>query len=187
VSFALVTTSADAVKYRSREMPSGRPTLILDLRLPPEVTNEPPTVAMAAPQDGDVLEANKPATFVATASDAEDGDLSGGIVWRSDRDGLLGTGAHLITASVIDSIGAAGSATARVNVMDKPPVVRILTPAETTVVSVGEPVLLSGTAMDAVDGDLSAELTWVSSLDGALGMGSSLLMPALSIGHHEIE
>jgi hypothetical protein len=73
-----------------------------------------------------------------------------------------------------------------VSVVDEPPVVRILTPAEATVVSVGVPVLLSGSAVDALDGDLSARLTWVSSLDGALGVGPSLLMATLSAGQHEI-
>ena len=45
---------------------------------------------------------------------------------------------------------------------------------------------LSGTAVDALDGDLSGDLQWVSSLDGALGVGPSLFVATLSVGQHEI-
>jgi hypothetical protein len=195
VTFAVVTTSSDAAKYNSREASSGRPILVLDLEKP-EIPNTPPSVAISAPAGGSVAAAGAPVSLVATASDAEDGDLSGMIVWRSDRDGLLGsggtlsatlsTGVHLLTASVIDSAGEAGSAAVQLNVVDEPPVVTILAPVGGTVVGVGEPVLLSGTAVDTVDGDRSGALEWASSLDGVLGVGPSLLVATLSIGQHEI-
>ena len=77
--------------------------------------NTAPTVSITAPtvftfDDGDTI------TFAATATDSEDGDLSGSVVWESSLDGELFTGAsfatstlkvgtHTITASVNDSGG----------------------------------------------------------------------------------
>jgi hypothetical protein len=195
VTFAFVTDSSDAVKYISREASEGRPTLVLKLSLP-EVLNEPPTVMVTAPQNGQVVGAGTAVTLSAQASDLEDGDLSAMIAWQSDRDGLLGTGAtvsatlstgaHVVTATVVDSAGEADSATVQVNVVDEPPLLTILTPADGVVMSVGQPLLLSGTATDGLDGDLGGALTWTSSLDGVLGTGPSLLAVALSIGQHQI-
>jgi len=59
-------------------------------------------------------------TFSGSASDAEDGDLSASLVWTSDLDGQIGSGAsfttsglsvggHTVTASATDSAGASGS------------------------------------------------------------------------------
>jgi hypothetical protein len=47
-------------------------------------------------------------------------------------------------------------------------------------------VYFSATATDLQDGDLSAQITWDSSLDGRLGTGSSLQPMHLSVGAHTI-
>ncbi len=73
-----------------------------------------PVVEISSPENSSVFEAaNGAVTFTATASDQEDGDLTASIVWNSDIDGFLGTGAsvasvlsagvHQITASAEDS------------------------------------------------------------------------------------
>jgi hypothetical protein len=61
-------------------------------------------------------------TLTGTASDVEDGNLAGSLVWTSSLDGALGTGAsvtttalvtsgtHTITAAVEDSGGKSDSA-----------------------------------------------------------------------------
>ena len=82
--------------------------------------NTAPTVSISAPADGSVVTEGDAVTFSGSASDAEDGDLSGSLVWTSDLDGQIGTGAsfttsglsvggHTVTASVTDSGGANGS------------------------------------------------------------------------------
>lgn len=49
----------------------------------------------------------------------------------------------------------------------------------------GQTVTISATALDIVDGNLNASIQWTSSLDGALGTGSTI-NTILSLGSHEI-
>lgn len=72
-----------------------------------------PVVTITTPTDPVNLEARHPVTFSATATDAKGNDLSGSILWTSDKDGTLSTGAsisahlsmgtHTVTASVTDA------------------------------------------------------------------------------------
>ncbi|MEE9608500.1 MAG: hypothetical protein V3U03_12235, partial [Myxococcota bacterium] len=82
--------------------------------------NTAPSATITAPPDGTSANQGDPVTFMGTATDTEDGDLSANLSWVSDRDGALGTGAsvtrsdlsvgaHTITASVTDSGGRRGS------------------------------------------------------------------------------
>jgi len=77
-------------------------------------TNSPPLVSITAPQHNSSFASGTLITFSATASDAEDGNLSASITWTSAPDGSIGTGAtfntselsvgtHTISASVTDS------------------------------------------------------------------------------------
>jgi hypothetical protein len=79
-----------------------------------------PTVDIGAPSEGTTFPVNTAVTFSATASDAEDGDLTAGIRWTSDRSGLIGIGgtlvtsalpggAHRVTASSTDGAGGVGT------------------------------------------------------------------------------
>src|SRR5206468_1658998 len=76
--------------------------------------NATPTVAITAPATGASLEPGATATFTATATDVEDGNLASAVIWTSSRDGLLGTGpsvtvstlsagTHIIAASATDT------------------------------------------------------------------------------------
>lgn len=85
-----------------------------------------PSVQIASPRDNATLPANAAVRFEASASDAEDGDLSYRIAWTSSRDGELGrtaiftrqlsAGDHAITASITDSNGVTRSQTVKVRV-----------------------------------------------------------------------
>jgi len=85
--------------------------------------NHPPRIAILEPADGTVQAmGGPPVRFSATVTDPEDGDCTNTLViWVSDLDGSIGTGcefrysfqnsgAHRITATVIDSNGATSSA-----------------------------------------------------------------------------
>src|SRR5207244_9066657 len=98
------------------EAGTGGPVLLV-FPAPPARTR--PGVQITAPVDGANVAAGTPAVFAATATDAQGGDLGAALVWRSDRDGALGTGRsitarlspgrHVITATATDSAGDPGS------------------------------------------------------------------------------
>ena len=88
-----------------------------------------PSVGITSPEHGSSTGSGLAILFVGTSEDAEDGDLTESIVWKSDIDGLLGIGGtfarsladgtHTITAEVADSAGQI--ATSSVVVIVGPP------------------------------------------------------------------
>jgi subtilisin family serine protease len=83
---------------------------------PPDgAVDRPPTVTITAPNDGASFFVEEEITFMATADDFEDGDISNNIQWTSSKEDnlssgasittTLGVGEHTITASVTDSGG----------------------------------------------------------------------------------
>jgi galactose oxidase len=92
--------------------------------------NTPPTVTVTAPANGAMFAPNAIITFTGTASDAQQGNLSSSLSWRSSLTGALGNGAtlstslpvgtHVVTATVTDSGGASGSASITI-VVGTPP------------------------------------------------------------------
>jgi len=101
--------------------------------------NRAPTLQITAPEDEATLIEGVEATFTATASDPEDGDISSLVGWSSDVDGALGEGAeiqatlslgsHVVTASVVDAMDAGAEVSIAVEVVeDQPPTLTILSP-----------------------------------------------------------
>ncbi len=161
--------------------------------------NTAPVVTITAPATGTSVDEGTGLTFVGSAIDVPDGDLSGNITWSSNLDGGLGTsssvaatlsvGVHTITASATDLGDLTGTDAISVTITAPPvntaPVVTITAPASGTSVVEGSPVALAGTATDVEDGGLSASMNWASSVDGPLGTGASLSV-VLSKGQHTI-
>lgn len=85
-----------------------------------------------------------------------------------------------LTALALLLLIAACSPAAPVNT---PPAVTILSPTASATYSVGEPVVLAAIATDAEDGDLTAAITWSSSLDGALSPAATGEV-LLTVGSH---
>jgi hypothetical protein len=91
------------------------------------VTNTAPSVSIGSPASGSSFVEGSAITFSGSATDAQDGNLTSSIVWRSSVDGTLratGTGfsyqlspgSHTITASVTDSGGKSAAATVGITV-----------------------------------------------------------------------
>jgi len=163
--------------------------------------NTPPTISITVPTNNTTFAQGAVITFTASASDTQDGDLSAGLQWTSSIDGVIGTGAtfsrsnlglgvHTITASATDSGGLTASASITVTVTDAngntPPVVSIDMPANNSTYVQGTAITFSGTATDARDGSISANIQWSSSINGSLGTGTSITTSALSLGIHTI-
>ena len=94
---------------------SGSDTITVTVEDAP-LGNTAPVVSITSPTSGESFTAGDPIAFAGTATDAEEGNLSSGLVWTSDLDGELFTGAsssedtlsvgtHEIEASVTDTAG----------------------------------------------------------------------------------
>ncbi|HEY7444940.1 MAG TPA: choice-of-anchor D domain-containing protein [Vicinamibacterales bacterium] len=70
--------------------------------------------------------------------------------------------------------------------INPPPVVAITAPAGGSVFDESQTVTFAASASDIEEGDLTALLTWTSSLDGAIGNGGQIAIATLSVGVHTI-
>lgn len=164
------------------------------------ITNASPTTSITNPSNGNTFALGASVTFIGSASDTEDGVLTGtSISWTSSIDGVLGTGSpvstttltagtHTITLTATDSSGYTGSSSISITVSpNASPTAAISSPANGSSVAAGSYVTFQGTGTDTEDGALGASsLSWTSSLDGALGTGSPLSVNTLSVGSHTI-
>lgn len=162
--------------------------------------SQPPVVTITS--GGGTFLAGETVTYVGTATDFEDGTITGFLAWSSSIDGVisgsggtvstnsLSVGTHTIRASVTDADGNDGADTVTTTISvdpppPQPPVVMITSGAGTYVE--GDTVVLTGTATDAEDGTITNNLTWSSNLDGAIsGTGGTVSTSTLSIGTHTI-
>jgi hypothetical protein len=169
-----------------------------------EPRNRAPTVQITAPTGVLTVPESTAVIFKGTATDAEDGVLSGAsLKWSSNLDGQIGTGDSIrvttlsagnqvITFTATDSKGLSASTTVSLTVTpfvpgNQPPQVSITGPASGAFFFKDSTVTLTGTGTDPEDGPLTGtKLAWSSSLDGALGTGSPLSVATLSIGQHTI-
>ncbi|MBF0468907.1 MAG: hypothetical protein HQK61_08485, partial [Desulfamplus sp.] len=163
------------------------------------VGNTVPIPVITAPANNSSHSFGRVVAFSGTASDAEDGPLTGkSLSWSSDKDGVLGSGesfsttklsinTHVITLTATDNAGLKGTTSITVTVGDSPPEVLITSPANKSSHGVGKPITFSGTGTDIEDGILTGEnLSWVSDQDGFLGYGASLTKYDLSVNTHVI-
>ncbi len=162
-----------------------------------EESNSSPSINVSSPSNGGNQNIGSTTNFTATASDAEDGNLTNNIEWSSNIDGILGTGgnisvqlsqgSHLITAKITDSgnITNTDFINFQINGNNSLPSISITTPINNGNQNTGTTTNLSATASDTEDGDLSSNIQWASNIDGALGTGASITAQ-LSQGSHQI-
>jgi hypothetical protein len=181
--------------------PSGRTLDLFDQPVDGSLTlvedgagNQAPVLAITAPVGGTAVDKDATVTFTGMAHDAEDGDLTAGLSWTSDVDGVIGSGAsfsistlsegtHIITAEVSDIGGMSGAYMTTLIVGNATPWVTISSPVDGASFFEGEAVEIAGTATDLEDGDLSPSLSWTSDLEGAIGSGGAI-STILSPGPH---
>jgi len=160
--------------------------------------NDPPIIEIDTPEDNAIYGVNAEVLFSGSATDTEDGDISGeSLTWTSSIDGQIGTGTtfstssltagnHTITLSAVDSDGTTGTASIALTINDEPFAV-IEAPLNNAVYVTGSEVLFTGSATDAEDGELSGDaLVWTSSLNEQIGTGTSFSRSSLSAGEHTI-
>ena len=156
--------------------------------------NEPPTARIIAPDAGDIRWGD-PVSFRGDASDPEDGSIpSDRLVWASDKDGALGTGAsldrprlghlspgrHVISFTATDSGGRSARAEVVLSVTNNAPSVAILQPAaDAGPYFASVPITIRGLAGDTETGALTGDaLEWVVGDDVlALGESGDIVLP----------
>ena len=151
--------------------------------------NSPPVPTITTPIDGDRGRLGDALLLDGTVIDVDQPEDSLVVSWSSDVDGALGasaptsdgnvslrvtlsTGAHVLTLSAADELGAVGS-TSVVYTVSAPPTVVIDAPVDGEVVPEGETVSLVGTVSDDLDAPEGPELTWTSDRDGLLWSGNA--------------
>ncbi len=155
--------------------------------------NTPPTTNIIGWQ----TVSDKSRRFSGEGLDAEDGILSGiSLVWSSNIDGTLGTGAvintstltpgtHSISLTATDSKGASSS-TSIIIFINQWPTTLFTSPTDGSSFNNIDDITFVGSAIDPEDGVLSGtSLVWKSNKDGNLGTGESITTK-LSIGTHFI-
>lgn len=109
---------------------TGSSSITLTIEAPPP-PNTAPTVTITSPTNGTSVPQGTTVTFSATVAD-EDANLAANLVWTSNLNGQIGTGAsfsrsdlspglHAVSAVVTDGGGLVGSATVGFTVVEVPP------------------------------------------------------------------
>ena len=179
---------------------SGTATVSLTIA---DLPNEAPVATISQPTDGGSATSGSSVTFSGSATDPEDGALTGAaLVWTSDLDGTIGTGAsfsttalsggsHEIVLTATDTEGGFGADTIAFDITGAPSVA-ITAPTNQAsgapnTVTVGASVTFTGSATDAEDGSLTGgSLVWTSNVDGQIGTGQSFSTAALTAGMHTV-
>ncbi|MCB1055396.1 MAG: hypothetical protein KDD11_07765 [Acidobacteria bacterium] len=157
--------------------------------------NAPNRPRILRPVTGATLPSGLPAVLRGSATDRESGQLTGdALVWRSDLDGVLGTGElttvrlsagrHRISLTATDPGGGSASAEVVVDVVERPtgnarPVVFIETPRDYTGMADTDCLVLTAHAEDLEDGLLGGSaLVWTDTYTDATGADVTTTLPA---------
>lgn len=141
-----------------------------------------PACTIIGPVNGSALDFREDWTFIAQASDPEDGPLTGAsIVWNSNLAGVIGNGEtlivqlapggdHVITCTVVDSDGKTGQDNLTVTVLS--PIAEIWHPGDGETRPAANAIPFTGRGFDLEDGQTPGNsLVWTSSIDGQFGTG----------------
>lgn len=157
--------------------------------------NTVPVLTIKSPITNSEFNVGVSVPFSASAVDAEDGNISSKIVWRSSINGKIGTGAsfsksnlsagtHVITATVSDTSGESSSGSITITVSNQLTISAWLTNGGDH--QSYESVTMSASA--AVNGvDKSSNIQWTSNLQsGVLATGANVSLTNLVPGTHLI-
>ncbi len=160
--------------------------------------SEPPNTAPMLNLSNTSLELTEGevASLSATATDAEDGDLSTAILWQDNLSSASASGnsfeftpvlgIHSVNVSITDSKGLSADGVITIVVSEVPNTAPVLHLSQSSLTLFeGEIATLNATATDTEEGDLSASIQWRDNLSSASASGSSFVFtPAL--GTHNV-
>jgi len=188
------------LKVKDSQNLTGKDSIII--KIIANVTNNAPVIKIIQPTDNRTFIENASISFVAEATDAEDGILTGdSIKWYDNGNNfvngtaataILALGNHNISVVAIDSEGASSTDTVSIRVIptntsNNPPAVQLIYPLNGSVFGFGNNIHFSATASDPEDGILSGNsIEWHSSIDGFISYGNDFVYSNLSNGTHII-
>lgn len=167
-------------------------------------TGTAPSIDLIYPIDSVHFNNDANVHFLAQATDAEEGTLTGNhIEWYSSRDGFLNygtefyrtnlsTGIHVISAYAFDSEGLNDSESVTItignpNASNNVPNVQIISPGNDAVFLDNNYIWFDVEAVDPEDGVLTgSNIRWFSDIDGNFASGTTAWLNNLSVGTHTI-
>jgi hypothetical protein len=163
-------------------------------------TGTPPTIYLTQPDEGTTYTEGQDIALLASANDAEDGELNSRIVWLEAGNPAqiaagaaamvrLSAGTHVLLAQVRDSDGNVATRLRTVGVAaapNTPPTIAITAPADGSTLSMQDPAThFKATAFDEQQGSLDASIEWWMDDDYLLGKGAELVT-ILPISEHTV-
>jgi len=200
----MATPSDDGITFCELSLLSGETEVRLQVRDPGNAVgtdaitlsvdevvapNSPPSCAINAPEVGALLSPAEDALLMGTAADVDQDPHTLSAVWRSDRDGVLGTvaptsdgdvhlvssplspGAHVIALTVTDSADEVCVDSVVIQVGTAPEIT-ITEPMPGVVFALGTPIFASARAADAEDTGPEMTVEWSLSGLGSLGVST---------------
>lgn len=163
---------------------------------PPDADPNAPVCTILSPITGTSIAYDATVALTASAIDPQDGTLpDASITWHTDlKTPPLGTGRMLTTqlpvgANVVSCVATDATSltgVAMITVVSQSPFPTITHPTDGQTRPKNQSIPFNGDARDLEDGTLAgAALAWMSSIDGALGMGTTV-NATLSEGVHVV-
>ncbi|MDJ0766559.1 MAG: hypothetical protein QNJ97_26530 [Myxococcota bacterium] len=157
-----------------------------------------PEVEITEPGDGDAFKTGTSIRFTGTATDPEEGPLSGAqLIWFANGD-QIGVGANVQTVlpngdyeirlEATDAEGGVGVAAIEIQVVDNlPPECTILTPEDGVTLIQNENTDFQASCQDPDGGEIGdANIRWFSNVDGDLGTGALVTNILATLGAHQV-
>lgn len=199
--YCLTNAGTHVIAARVTDSDGNVTNKTVSISLTNPIVRTPPIIVITCPTNNVVLPFGGMPAFTATATDSVDGNIVSRLNWWDGRSGIfygqgspititLPVGNYYFLAETTNSAGM-GSATPVAFAVgsgptNPPPTITILSPLSGQQFPRLFPVVFTAQAYSSMYEDLSANITWSSSLDGALGSGPALTNSTLSVGSHVI-
>ncbi len=198
VSYDNLSIGLHTITLNATDIDGGWAVDVITLNITVNTTNYAPIITITSPANQSLHTTGALVLFTATATDIEDGALSGNdVVWQSDVDGNFANGSsvfYLVVTNGTYNINVTATDSGNISVVDYltihvkfAPVAVIDSPNSGASYTSGKTINFVGNATDVEDGIINGtNLTWTSSRNGQFGTGEQVSTSSLNTGTHTI-